>query len=778
MKKYIWKLVGIVLALCMTLSLPVGVMAAGNEEAPAPVVTEEQTLPAQDAPAEEDALLPGQDLPESTEEPPLPAQDMPGEAEEPPVASIAEDEAQPEDTEQAGESALIEDAVAIDEPQIVPFGAGSIVPMALIGTDTIELNNLTPGDLRTQINTDLGLSGATVPSDYAQITKLVLTGASDLDVTDRGFIQTNLLNLEALDLSGVTGSLSSHMFDGCVTIERVALPAGTVVESSMFVGCSSLRAVNVGSLPEVGSNLVDLRNVGGFSNLGGAFGQCTSIERVALPALHVPTYGMFAGCTSLTAVRVDEVPEVGQNLVDLRGINTASATAMHSVFSGCASIQNVALPSDVTVATGMFEYCSNLSTVAFFGNSTPTFMGGNDFFSVAANGTLYFSNSGPALTVAAAGLPALWTATPTDYTPVFSPQPVNVDTAAGTNASFTISASADPAVVGYQWQVSTDGGTSWTELPGETGAMLNLLNVSDSQHGNMYRCGAYDLFHRNDRTYSNAATLGVLCNVTVLAGPGGTVSGGGVIRKGDPCTLVATPDAGYTFTGWTLGGAQVSTSASYTFNVNASGTYTANFKSIYTMRTITDSATGVSATGLFTNDATLAVQRNGLHAAGTCAACDVIRAAGQNAVYFMDYNIALGAGQHSGAINLDIPVDSAYNGQSIRLMLCDGNVLNEQTLTVSGGIASTSVTALSPLAVVVEQRNSGSNGSNGGNGSNAGNGSGSEPQTSTGTNEKAQTTQSPQTGDTSNIWLWILLAGIALIACLAGCFKLRARRTR
>lgn len=66
-------------------------------------------------------------------------------------------------------------------------------------------------------------------------------------------------------------------------------------------------------------------------------------------------------------------------------------------------------------------------------------------------------------------------------------------------------------------------------------------------------------------------------STSALPVAGGTVTGDGVVDDGSSVTLVATPSAGYAFTNWTEGGAQVSTSASYTFMASANRTLVANF---------------------------------------------------------------------------------------------------------------------------------------------------------------------------------------------------------
>lgn len=58
---------------------------------------------------------------------------------------------------------------------------------------------------------------------------------------------------------------------------------------------------------------------------------------------------------------------------------------------------------------------------------------------------------------------------------------------------------------------------------------------------------------------------------------GGTVSGGGTYRSGKPCTLTATPNAGYTFDGWYEGSTKLSSNTSYSFTVSSNRTITGKF---------------------------------------------------------------------------------------------------------------------------------------------------------------------------------------------------------
>ena len=68
--------------------------------------------------------------------------------------------------------------------------------------------------------------------------------------------------------------------------------------------------------------------------------------------------------------------------------------------------------------------------------------------------------------------------------------------------------------------------------------------------------------------------------IEVVANPasGGTVTGAGHYSEGQTCTLTATSNLGYSFVNWTKDGVVVSSNPTYSFVVNNSGSYVANFE--------------------------------------------------------------------------------------------------------------------------------------------------------------------------------------------------------
>ena len=146
--------------------------------------------------------------------------------------------------------------------------------------------------------------------------------------------------------------------------------------------------------------------------------------------------------------------------------------------------------------------------------------------------------------------------------------PANTAACVGKNATFTVSSAGGPNT--YQWQVSTNGGTTYTNISGATAATLTLTGVAQSQNGNLYRCvvtaapcGAVT---------SGAATLTVngLPNVTIATTTPSLV-------PGRTSTITATSSPAAASYVWNLNGSPISgaTASSYVANIDGLGTYKA-----------------------------------------------------------------------------------------------------------------------------------------------------------------------------------------------------------
>lgn len=123
----------------------------------------------------------------------------------------------------------------------------------------------------------------------------------------------------------------------------------------------------------------------------------------------------------------------------------------------------------------------------------------------------------------------------------------------------------------------------------------------------------------------------------------------------------------------------------------------------YNKRTLTDSISGIQVSGSFSDDAQLEViGENVLHKEGTCQVCDELRK--QQDQLILLYDIHLKTGSYQGAIEVSIPVDEKYNGQSVMLLHCNNQVLESKALVVEHGMVKGTFSSLSPYAIRIIQQ--------------------------------------------------------------------------
>lgn len=142
----------------------------------------------------------------------------------------------------------------------------------------------------------------------------------------------------------------------------------------------------------------------------------------------------------------------------------------------------------------------------------------------------------------------------------------------------------------YQLSAAAQGGWNFVSFEWDTTTTTSEGGTTTTHNTSRFNPEG----QREFRTYFGSASLweevtisNIVANfsqtqtytITTAVSPagGGTTTGDGTYAAGASCTITATPAAGYTFVRWEKNGAQVSTSASYTFTVSESATYTAVF---------------------------------------------------------------------------------------------------------------------------------------------------------------------------------------------------------
>ena len=99
--------------------------------------------------------------------------------------------------------------------------------------------------------------------------------------------------------------------------------------------------------------------------------------------------------------------------------------------------------------------------------------------------------------------------------PAITAQPQSLNLCSGSAASFSVTATG--AGLSYQWELSTNGGGTYTPITGATSATYNIAAVAVTDNNNMYRCVVTGTCA--PAATSSAATLLVSSSITVTTNP-------------------------------------------------------------------------------------------------------------------------------------------------------------------------------------------------------------------------------------------------------------------
>ena len=136
----------------------------------------------------------------------------------------------------------------------------------------------------------------------------------------------------------------------------------------------------------------------------------------------------------------------------------------------------------------------------------------------------------------------------------------------GSTASFTVQATGEN--LSYQWQQSTDGGTTWTDISGAAAASYTISNTTMvDMSGHQYRCV---VSNSAGSVTSTAATLTVtsapIYTITVQTDGNGTAFASHASALAETeITLTAQENEGYTFVRWEVTAGTVTIQENNTF---------------------------------------------------------------------------------------------------------------------------------------------------------------------------------------------------------------------
>jgi len=276
----------------------------------------------------------------------------------------------------------------------------------------------------------------------------------------------------------------------------------------------------------------------------------------------------------------------------------------------------------------------------------------------------------------------------------------------GIGTAVTLTATpAGIASPSYKWYSNTTASSiGGNEISGATNA---TYQPSTATAGTIYYYGVVGGVTSNVVGVTVTSAPSVTYTITATAGANGSISPNGAVtvNHGGNQQFTITPNTGYHIDDVMVDGSSVGAVSGYTFNnVTAGHTITASFAynddDDTLPRTLTDPATGITASGNISAGAVLTV---GNMALGSDAGSNTIRSwiNDEDYVLLLGVDVSL-SGSFTGVLTLTLPVGTQYNGDTVTILHAkkDGT-LATYTATVRNGKVTFDVTSLSPFAVFI-----------------------------------------------------------------------------
>ena len=238
-----------------------------------------------------------------------------------------------------------------------------------------------------------------------------------------------------------------------------------------------------------------------FTDISGATGSTLTLTGVTA-AMNNNQYHVLISNACTPAITSNNVTLT----VQTAAVITTQPTAVTTCTGTAATLTVTATGTNITyqwlssaTCAGTFTNIAGATSASY---SAPTLTAGTIAYRVVVSGVC----TPPTVTSNCVTITVITTT-------VITSQPISTTACAGNNASFSVTATGATT---YQWQVSTNGGTGFTDISGATSATLNLTGVTGAMNGNQYRlvingCPA--------PLTSNVATLTVQSAAAITAQP-------------------------------------------------------------------------------------------------------------------------------------------------------------------------------------------------------------------------------------------------------------------
>jgi hypothetical protein len=427
----------------------------------------------------------------------------------------------------------------------VSFGGTSATTVGFVSpTELIATAPAGGGTVDVTVTDPSGATSATGSGDrYTFATPTVTAvspsggpagGGTTVTVTGTGFRSGDAVSFGTTAASGVTVNSTTSLtavapagtgtVDILVTDPNGSRSAPTPSDSYTYVPAAPSFSVSPPSGPAAGGNTVTLNGSGFAAGDTVKFGSsaATNVNVVSSSQITVTAPPGAAGTTvdvslntpggsftgaadtytylaapTVTGVSPSSGPATGGTMVTVTGSGFTSATLTVDFGSSPATNVSVASDGQLTATAPAGTGTVDVTVVSSTAGASPLSAADQFSYVVACSST-----------------------------PTITQQPSPVAVTVGQTATFTAAASAPVgcSITAVQWQISTDGESTWFNVGGATGTTLSVTSTTLAQSGDLYRVVFVD---GNGSTASNGAKLTVnpLANTPVVTGV--TPSSGG-----------------------------------------------------------------------------------------------------------------------------------------------------------------------------------------------------------------------------------------------------------
>ncbi|HEY7158407.1 MAG TPA: immunoglobulin domain-containing protein [Gemmataceae bacterium] len=363
-----------------------------------------------------------------------------------------------------------------------------------IGNTTFYGNAVTGGNGGTGGAAGTGGSGAAGTAGTNQLEGPANGGAIDLGEVGGTFTMVNSTvakNTAKAGLPGGSDVQSTAEAGGGIydnSIATVILDNNTITQNSVSTTSSSPGAGGAGILVETGNPTLLNNLIQGNQGIGESAPDLTVVF-VTTPLSNATSNFIASMSTKAVDITTNIVGNGQTQLGSVVGVDSNGNPTGGPIYYPL-------LDNTVSIGAGMTSVLSTIANVEGTTSAAAADEIGNPRSSnnsIDLGAVQFQSPSAPAITV----------------------NPSNQITPAGSNVSFTATASGFP-VPTVQWQVSTDGGKTFSNISGATSTTLTLSNVQASQNGEEYQAV---FTNSNGSATTTAASLTVQFAPTVTSNP-------------------------------------------------------------------------------------------------------------------------------------------------------------------------------------------------------------------------------------------------------------------